>query len=205
MAMGGQQGHHEGSVCTAAPASARQWRFDPVAWEFPGESAPLPPESPRWHVVHTKSRQEKVLSELLLASGVESFLPLVRKVRHYGHRRRVVEAPLFPSYLFLWGSSEATYIATGTKRAAGVVRVPDQLRLDRELQQIRLALEGHAELDPYPFLEKGRPVRVTGGPLRGVEGLIEDRRSPHRLILQIHTLGRATALEIDPSLVEPLD
>lgn len=205
MAMGGQQVHQDVSGSTLAPASARQWRFDPVAWEFPGAQPPLPPESPRWHVVHTKSRQEKALSELLQASGVESFLPLVRKVRHYGHRRRVVEAPLFPSYLFLWGTPEATYIATGTKRAAGVVRVPDQLRLDRELQQIRLALEGDAELDPYPFLEKGRPVRVTGGPLRGVEGLIEDRRSPHRLILQIYTLGRATALEIDPSLVEPLD
>jgi transcription antitermination factor NusG len=48
-------------------------------------------------------------------------------------------------------------------------------------------------------------VRVTAGPFKGIEGLVEERRSPDRLILQIHTLGRATALEIDPSILEPLD
>ena len=46
---------------------------------------------------------------------------------------------------------------------------------------------------------------MTAGPFKGIEGVIEDRRSRDRLILQIYTLGRATALEIDPSLLEPLD
>lgn len=193
------------SADAPATAATRQWRFDPVAWEFPEGLPESRGDSPRWHILHTRSRQEKALAEVLYAGGVDCFLPLVRKVRHYGHRRRVVEAPLFPSYLFLWGTLETTYHATATRRTAGIVRVADQLRLDRELLQIRLALQGDAELDPYPFLEKGRAVRVTGGPFRGIEGLVDERRTPDRLILQIHTLGRATALEIDPSLVEPVD
>jgi transcription antitermination factor NusG len=184
----------------AGPAVPR-WRFDPVEWELGRKD----PSTPRWIVLHTRSRQEKAVSELLEANGFETFLPLVNKVRFYGHRKRSVELPLFPSYIFLWGPLEAVYPAIASKRAVGAVRTENQGALDRELLNLRIALESGAGLDPYPFLEHGRPVRVTAGPFKGVEGVVEDRRSMDRLILQIHTLGRATALEIDPSILEPLD
>jgi transcription antitermination factor NusG len=191
-----------GIDAAAVGALGRQgWKFDPAEWEF-GASDPA---TSRWQVLHTRSRQEKLVAELLDATGVEVFLPLIRKVRYYGHRQRVAELPLFPSYVFVWGPHEAIFPAIASKRAVGAVRATDQERLDRELLHLKLALEGQADLDPYPFLEEGRPVRVTAGPFKGIEGLVEERRSPDRLILQIHTLGRATALEIDPSILEPLD
>jgi transcription antitermination factor NusG len=192
--------HPRAATGALAPGAAR-WRFDPIEWEL-GRSDP---STPRWTVLHTRSRQEKALAEVLAASGVECFLPLVRKVRYYGHRKRVVELPIFPSYLFLWGPVEAAYPAIASGRAVGMVRANDQARLDRELLHLRMALDGGAPLDPYPFLEQGRAVRVTAGPFRGIEGVVEDRRAPDRLILQIQTLGRATALEIDPSILEPID
>jgi transcription antitermination factor NusG len=181
-------------------APPRRWRFDPAAWEL----ARKDPSTPRWIVLHTRSRQEKAVSELLEANGFETFLPLVSKVRFYGHRKRSVELPLFPSYLFLWGPVEAIYPAIASKRAVGAVRTENQDALDRELLNLRIALESGAGLDPYPFLERGRPVRVMAGPFKGIEGVVEDRRSIDRLVLQIHTLGRATALEIDPSILEPI-
>ncbi len=190
-----------GEALSQRDPAARRWRFDPVEWELVRSD----PAAPRWIVLHTRSRQEKAVSELLQAHGFETFLPLVTKVRFYGHRKRTVEIPLFPSYLFLWGPLEAMHPAIASKRAVGAVRTENQGLLDRELLNLKLALESGAGLDPYPFLERGRPVRVTAGPFKGIEGVIEDRRSRDRLILQIYTLGRATALEIDPSLLEPLD
>ncbi len=159
----------------------------------------------RWYVVHTHSRQEKALADTMEARGVRSFLPLVRVVRYYGHRRRVTERPLFPSYVFLWGTLDETYAAVSTKRVAGVLPVTDQDRLDRELYSIKLALIGEAALDPYPFLSVGRRARVASGPLRGVEGIVQGRPSETRLVLSVHTLGQAVAAEIDPSLLEPID
>ncbi len=174
----------------------------------PGSSrlfAGAPPGSDRWFVVHTHSRQEKALAETLEARGVRLFLPLVRGVRYYGHRRRVTDRPLFPSYVFLWGTLEATYLAVSTKRVARVLPVSEQDRLDRELYSIRLALIGEAPLDPYPFLAVGRRARVVSGPLRGVEGIIQGRPTETRLVLCVHTLGQAVATEIDASLLEPID
>lgn len=189
-----------GGAAVAVVAPSR-WRFDPVEWE----ATRADPAAARWLILHTRSRQEKAVAEILASHDVEVFLPLIRKVRYYGHRRRAVELPLFPSYVFAWAPPEAAYPVIASKRAVGTIRAGDQERLDRELLHLRLAVQGDADLDPYPFLDRGRSVRVTAGPFRGVEGVVDERRGHDRLILQIHTLGRATALEIDPSLLEPLD
>ncbi len=159
----------------------------------------------RWHVLRTLSRQEKVIDRTLRSAGYRVFLPLVQHVRIYGHRKRTVSAPLFPGYVFLWGPLEAAYFATESGRVAQIIRVTNQARLEHELAQIRLAIQGEAQLDPYPFLRVGRHVRVTQGPFKGVEGLIDERRSPDRLILVIDALGRATGMEIDASILAPID
>ena len=62
-----------------------------------------------WHVLHTKSRQEKVVAAELGAMGIAYYLPLVRQVRYYGRRKAKVAMPLFPGYLFLRGSLEQVY------------------------------------------------------------------------------------------------
>ncbi len=180
-------------------------RVDVVAFGPRSEPKPRVASPPQWQVLHTRARQEKALAKTLLAAGIEHYLPLVGRVSYRGRRKCIVQQPLFASYLFMHGSVEATYFAVATKRVANAIRVNDQQRFVQELQQIRLALENRAELSPSPYLEVGRRVRVVGGPFRGIEGLIEDRSKVDRLVLQIAALGRATSLEIDADLLEPVD
>jgi transcription termination/antitermination protein NusG len=160
---------------------------------------------PRWIVVQTRSRQEYAASELLAASGVECFLPSVRRIRYYGHRRRVVHLPLFSCYVFARGLPHQAYPAISAKRAVRLIPVHDQDQFDLEIAQIRLALDAGADLGPYRFLTRGLRVRVTSGPFMGVEGIVEERLRQDRLILRAHAIGRALAMEIDASLLEPLD
>src|SRR5436853_7924145 len=87
----------------------------------------------RWHVIHTRSRQEKAVAEILSATGGTPYLPLHRRVMYYGHRKRVVEAPLFSCYLFLWGLPDHAYAAISSKRVAQIIAVPDQEALTDEL------------------------------------------------------------------------
>lgn len=159
----------------------------------------------RWHVAHTRPRQEKALGEALVAMEIPCFLPLVSQVRYYEHRQRTVDLPLFPSYVFLFGTREHAYRATSTKRIAQMLLVEDQQRLEHELLQLDLALAGQAVLDPYPYLAIGRRVEVVRGPFQGMQGLIDERRSADRLILNVSMLGRSMSLEIDASLLEVVD
>lgn len=163
------------------------------------------PPDVRWHVIQTRSRQEKALGRTLSAAGIEHYLPLMKRPRYRRGRKRFVEEPLFASYLFLRGPLEATYAAVATKRVANVIRVTDQDAFVTELKQIRLAIDNGADLRPFRYLTIGRRARVSAGPFRGIEGLIEDWPKADRLVLQIDALGRATSLEIDAGLLEPVD
>ena len=162
------------------------------------------PGSP-WWVLHTKPRQEKAVAEAFAAAGLRFFLPTVRETKVYGHRRRVVDRPLFASYIFFSGVREEAWFADGVRRLAGIIEVADQRTLARELEQIRLAVRGMGVLEPYPFLTTGRAVCVRSGPFKGVEGMVDGRVGPARIVLRIAALGRAVSLEIDAGLLEPVD
>ena len=159
-----------------------------------------------WFVLRTKARQEKILAADLAARSLGVFCPLVQTTRYYGHRKAVIELPLFPGYVFLRGSNDEAYEADRTRRIAQIIRVHDQDRLDLELQSLHLALENEATLDPYPFLKEGVWVEVRSGPFEGVRGMVESRgRRTNLLVLQVEILGRAVSLEIDGSLLSVID
>lgn len=173
---------------------------------LPTPSAPVVREAAPalWYVLHTRSRQEKALAQTLAAMRCEHFLPLVRQQRLWGRRKEIIEAPLFPGYLFLRGSREELYEADRTGRVAHIIDVTNQAQLEQELAAIRAALASELVVDPYPFLQQGVRVTVRSGPLRGVEGRVESRCSMERLILSVNVLGQACAVEIDAALLEPL-
>lgn len=159
----------------------------------------------RWHLLRTKSRQEKALSQSLQCKGVMHYLPLVKQKRTRGKQKITIESPLFPGYLFLRGSIDDCYEADRTSRVVQILAVNDQEKLNWELRNLDLAITSEAQLDPYPYLVKGIRVVVRSGPLQGMEGIIESRTKNDRLILQVDVLGQATSLEIDAALLEPLE
>jgi transcription antitermination factor NusG len=159
----------------------------------------------QWRVVQTRSRQEKALAEVLAAAGIEHYLPLVKRVRYYGRRKQAVKLPLFPGYLFLRGSVEEAYFADRTDRVVQVLPVPDQAGLEAELGAIRLALERNGGLEPARYPEAGVWVEVTAGPFRGLRGVVDRSIQDDRLVLGVRILGRAADLEIDRTLLRPLE
>lgn len=158
-----------------------------------------------WHLLHTRARQEKALAEALDKRGIRYFLPLATHQRTRGHRKSSVELPLFPGYLFLKGSLEEAYEADRTERVAQIIRVQDQVKLTWELENLAKALQEKVPLDPFPYLQKGVRVEVRSGPLKGLQGVVEERGKRDRLILQVDVLGRAASLEIDAAILQPLD
>jgi transcription termination/antitermination protein NusG len=161
--------------------------------------------SSRWHVLHTLSRQEKALCDDLVVRGIQHFIPLVRQKRFYGRRKVNVELPLFSGYVFLLGTLEQAYSADRTGRVARIIPVFNQDQMDWELANLQAAMHKSLELDPYPYLRTGVRVEVRAGPFRGLQGIIETRGNDSRLILQVTLLGKAVSLEIDASLLDPID
>jgi transcription antitermination factor NusG len=176
-----------------------------LEWAPPNDDSWPGTAAGTWYVLRTRSRQEKILANGLRARGVGHYLPLVTCTKMYGGRRAKIELPLFPGYLFVHGEPADAFEADRSGRVAQIIPVVDQLRFDRELRSIFLALEVDATLDPYPYLANGVRVEVTDGPLRGVRGIVAERTRTTRLILQIEMLGQAVAVEIDGASLSLVD
>jgi len=72
------------------------------------------------------------------------------------------------------------------------------------MDALRNSLACNASLAPHPYLRTGCRVRVHGGPLAGLEGILARRKESYRLVLSIDLLQRSVAVEVDEADVEPL-
>jgi len=58
--------------------------------------------------------------------------------------------------------------------------------------------------DAHPYLREGMVVEVRRGPLEGLRGILLRKAKRHRLVISIHLIRQAAAVEIDDSEVIPL-
>ena len=156
-------------------------------------------------MLQTRARNEKVVADALERQQVRHYLPLARMDRTWGGRRVSVTLPLFPGYLFLEGGADACEAAWKTRRVAKILPVNDQDRLRAELRHVQQVVESGVEVDLHPALEVGRRCRVTGGTLKGLEGVVMRRRRRSRLHIAVTMLGQSAVVEIDSALLESAD
>ena len=131
-------------------------------------------------------------------------LPLCRKEHRYGGRIRVFWSPLFPGYVFGCFPSDQVRGLKSSDHVANVLPVVAQAELVRQLQQIQRALEAGEYLDVMPYLAKGKPVRITSGPMKGVEGIVQSVDRKTRVVISIEMIQQSVFMEIDSAAVELL-
>lgn len=162
-----------------------------------------------WHVLWTRSHCEQLVYEQLTARGFHLLLPKIEVWSRRGGLRHPIRIPMFPGYLFLrHAMDKVSFIEV--HQARGLVRILgerwDYLAVvpENEIEAIQRVLDAHLPVLPHPYLREGQQVRITHGPLAGVEGTLVQRR-PNRglLVLSINLLQRSVAVEVDCTLVVP--
>lgn len=159
-----------------------------------------------WYAAYTCPRHEKKVYEQLERRQVETFLPLYEAVHRWKDRRARVELPLFPGYIF---------VRIALAERLRVLEVPSVVRLvafngqpaplpEREIDTLRQGLSPQLKPAPHPYLTVGRRVRVTRGPMAGLEGIVKRRRDTFRLVLSIDLIMRSISVELDAADVEPI-
>lgn len=153
-----------------------------------------------WFAVQTKPRHEKKLAGELEAKGIVVFLPLFSALHQWSDRSRRVEIPLFANYVFvqltaLRDARASVLRSHGAVRFVGVrgigVSVPDG-----EIRAIQTLLREKIPFTTCPFLNVGQRVRIRGGSLDGIQGIltVNDHRS---LVVSVEGIQRSIAVRID--------
>ncbi|MEE9604209.1 MAG: UpxY family transcription antiterminator [Candidatus Scalindua sp.] len=163
----------------------------------------------KWYVVHTRSRHEKQVDLLLSDKGIETFLPLVNTLSRRRDRKKYVDIPLFPGYIFVHVDDDEERISS-VKYTRGVARIlgtdigkPTPIP-DKQVLNIKTIVENKVELDPFPYLKKGTQVRVKSGPLKGVEGILVERKGSYKIVIHVDLLQKGAAAEVYIADVESI-
>ena len=157
-----------------------------------------------WWVMHTKPRQEKSLARDLLAREIPFYLPQVHKTSVVRGRKQTSYIPLFSSYVFVFADDLERHNSMTTNRIAHLINVANPWELTRQLFDISRLVSAGAPLTIESRLKEGDQVRVKGGALAGVEGVVVARRRKCRLIVAVNLIQQGVSIEIDDHLLEPL-
>jgi len=168
----------------------------------------LTKEPLRWFAVQTRSRHEKKAHAELQEKGIQSFLPLFAEKHKWSDRQRVVEMPLFPQYLFvrIAVSSDERIAVLRTNGVVGLVgtkgsgiAIPDV-----QVERIQRVIEQKIPYNPHLYLNVGKRIRIRGGALDGVEGILTAVNGDQTLVVSVELIQRSLAVRIAGFEVEPV-
>jgi transcription antitermination factor NusG len=163
---------------------------------------------PEWYALYTRSRFEKKMLSELTDRNVEVFLPMREILSRWKDRKKRIWIPLFPGYIFV------NHVDTPENRFR-ILNIPGAVRFitleghaapipEEQIQHIRRFLESSIAVDPYPYMQVGTRVEVIAGPLKGIQGILVEKRGRFRFVIQVDLIRQAVSVEIDASDVRPV-
>lgn len=150
-----------------------------------------------WFVAHTQPRCEKKFVRYCAREKLEATLPCYQAPHRYRGKTVVFEKPLFPGYVFLRIAADQKRLTLQSDYLANLLTVVDQELFDRQLADILLALASKVEVRLAPAIGEGMRVQIKSGPLRGLDGWVEQRHGSNVVLLRLDFIGQAAAVKVD--------
>ena len=117
-----------------------------------------------------------------------------------------LKLPLFPGYVFVRFALSDRLRVLQIPSVANLVSfngTPAVLP-ESEIEALKAGLEHGVQAVPHPYLKIGKRVRVTAGPLEGLEGMLIRRKNALRFVISLDLIQRSILLDIDAASVEPV-
>lgn len=130
------------------------------------------------------------------AAGFEHYLPVVESVRKYAKQTKRFTKPLFPSYVFACVPAEQKSRIYQQDLLARALPVTDVKRFLAQIEEVKNIVASGFELSLMPLLTKGRRVKVSGGPLHGLEGYVDDPDSPKGVVISVDVLQQGLLVQV---------
>ena len=144
-----------------------------------------------WHVLYTKPRNEKKVTERLSEEGFEVYCPLVKTVRQWSDRKKKVQVPMFPSYLFCNVDEQERHLLLqdpGILNFVFWLGKPALVR-EHEIEAIRDIVKHGEEINiNTDRFEIGQLIEISEGPFKGMSGRI-DKLDKRKIIVLVEQLG----------------
>ena len=166
------------------------------------------PPDKEWYALYVQVNHEKEVVKRLELKEVDCFLPLMETWSKRRDRRKKIQLPMFPGYVFVHTllDSNVHLIVVKTPGALtllhnsqGPLSIPSY-----QIENLRTMVNAIRPIEIHPYLRQGDWVHVVRGPLAGCIGIL-NRVDPHkgRLIVSVDIIKKSVSVELDLEDVEP--
>jgi transcriptional antiterminator RfaH len=163
--------------------------------------------SHKWYVVYSRSRSEKIVERRLQEKGFTTFLPMVRCLKQWSDRKKLVDEPLFKSYVFVHIPRVYCYEAVSTLGIVKMISIcgePVEVsEKDMEIIKRGIGYQG-VEVSEEAF-NLGDKVIIMKGGLKGITGIVVEIRGQHRVAVKLESLGLSMLVDIPTSNLQKIN
>jgi transcription antitermination factor NusG len=160
-----------------------------------------------WYLIYTKPRQEKKVHARLSELKVTSFLPTKKILRTWHDRKKFVDEPLFPSYVFIYlNNMQSYYDGIDADGALYYVKTGKEMALvsDTVVNNIKLCTDQAKEIEVTDnIFQPGRKLVVSQGALTGLTCEMIKYNSKEKLLVRVDLLQRGILLTISEEYLMP--
>jgi transcription termination/antitermination protein NusG len=158
-----------------------------------------------WYAVHTRSRHEDRVHVGLVQKAVHAFLPKIEIWSRRKDRRKKIQIPMFPGYLFVELFSLDNESRLNVLKTFGVVRILGNPKggepipvPDAKIEAIQRIIQSKVEVQQIQYPKVGEPALITDGPFTGIEGVVVSTDYSRELfVISIELLQRSVAIKLE--------
>jgi len=163
----------------------------------------------QWYAVHTRSRFEQKVFDGFTAKSIETFLPRIQVMSRRKDRRKKIDVPLLPGYVFV-RFDMAPEVYWDVIKTTGVVRmvsfrgkpVPAN---DEEVASLMILNGTDRTVQNRTYVKTGDKVMIMDGPLKGLVGFYLRRKGQsEKVVVSVELLKRSLAVEIEDWALEKI-
>jgi transcriptional antiterminator RfaH len=159
-----------------------------------------------WRAVYVNSRSEKKVMELLLGKQVEAYVPIVKTMKQWSDRKKLVELPLLNGYVFIHVGEPERDQVLQTQGVIRFVRSEGKIAVvrDEEISRLKQLVELGYQLEASAIdreVRKGQKVKISSGLLRGLEGIVIDDKDQRQLLVLLESIGQCIRVRLPKDIL----
>lgn len=162
----------------------------------------------KWHALYVASRQEKIACKQLNERGIEAYVPIVKTMKQWSDRKKMVELPLLNGYLFVRISLSEYDKVLQTRgivnyvRAEGKAAIVRDMEIERLKQLVELGyqLEAHGIKQNY---KEGQKIKIVSGPLKNIEGFVLENKEGRFIDILLESIGQSIRVKLPEEILIP--
>jgi transcription antitermination factor NusG len=159
-----------------------------------------------WRALYIASRQEKKVTELLKKKGIEAYIPLIKTMRQWSDRKKMVEFPLLNGYVFAHITSLEQERTVQTKGVVNFVRAEGKIATvrDHEIEQLKQLIELGYQMEVNGVkrnFKEGDRVRIASGALKNIEGFVLENKEGRFIEVVLESIGQSIKVKLPEEIV----